>query len=103
MRIPEEEKLVALIKYKEGRYYRVETYSPEKFKETRKSGEKKYHVPKKLEPQVLSLWKEYEKLKKQEKEIKQTLGELLRKYQNPELIRKAVEELILHELKRFFK
>ncbi len=98
--IPEEEKIVALVKYKDGKYYRLETYSPKKFQKTRKSGEKKYHVPKDLEPQVLSLWKEYERLKKQEKEIKEAIGELLRKYQNPDLIRRAVEEILEQGLKR---
>ena len=98
--IPEEEKVIALVKYKDGKYYRIETYSPRKFQETRKSGEKKYHVPKDLEPQVLSLWKEYERLKKQEKEIKESIGELLRRFQNPDLIRKAVEELLEQGLRR---
>ena len=94
--IPEGESFVSLQSYeKKGKVYlRMITYD-RKVKEKRR-----YHVPRKLEPEVLSLWKEYERLKKQEKEIKETIGELLRKYQNPQLIRKAVEELLEEGLKK---
>ncbi len=94
--IPKDENLISLQKYKKkGKiYYRIITYS------RKGKSKRRYHIHRKLEPQVLSLWKEYGKLKKQEKEIKQTLGELLRKYQNSELIRKAVEELLPKGLKR---
>ena len=76
-------------------YYRLICYDKK-----RKNRGKKIHIPHKLEPQILSLWKEYERLKKQEKEIKQVLSEFLTKYQNSELIRKVIEELLEQGIKR---
>jgi len=76
-------------------YYRLICYD-----RRQKDRGKKIHIPRKLEPEILSLWKEYEKLKKQEEEIKEVVSELLSKFQNPELIRKVVEELLEQGIKR---
>jgi len=76
-------------------YYRLICYD-----RRQKDRGKKIHIPRKLEPEILFLWKEYEKLKKQEEEIKEVVSELLSRYQNPELIRKAVEEILEQGIKR---
>jgi len=94
--IAEDETIVNIYIYqkKEKNYYRIETYSLSQKKRFF------YHIPRKLEPEILSLWKEYEKLKKQEEEIKEVVSELLSRFQNPELIRKVVEEILEQRIKR---
>ena len=94
--IPGEETLISLQTYKKkGKtYYRIITYSP------KTKGKRRYHISRKIEPEILFLWKEYEKLKNQEKEIKETIEELLRRFQNPHLIKKVVEELLEEGLKK---
>jgi len=94
--IPKEESLINIYENKiKGRiYYLFMTYSPTSKKM------KSYRIRRSVEPEILSLWKEYERLKKQEKEIKEVVAELLSRYQNPELIRKAVEEILEQGIKR---
>jgi len=98
--IPEEEKINSLISYKNGRYFLIETYSPSKYKRTRKSGEKKYHVRKEVKEQILFLWREREKVLKKEKELERKLKEIISEYSNPDFVREVLEKVLQERLKR---
>jgi len=88
--IPYEETLSRLEVYKGGKYYRVETYSPER------KGPKFYHVPKKKQEILLNLWHRYASLKEKEKKFQKELMELFAKYNIPitEEELKRIEELL---------
>ena len=98
--IPEEEKINALIPYRNGRYYLIETYSPSKYKRTKKDGERKYHVRKEIKEKILSLWREREELLKKEKKLENEIKELLKKYKDPEFVKRVIERVYEEGLKR---
>ncbi|MDQ7083082.1 MAG: hypothetical protein Q9N34_09200 [Aquificota bacterium] len=92
--ISAKEKVFALLEYRKGQrtYLRVETYC---YREKRK---KFYHVPRKLEAQVVELFRKLRKEKELEEELRREVRRLLAKYRNPELIRKVIEELLKAEI-----
>ena len=98
--IAEEEKINALISYKNGKYFLIETYSPSKYKRTKKSGEKKYHVRKEVKEQILFLWREREKVLKKEKELERKLKKIISEYGNPDFVREVLEKVLQEGLKR---
>jgi len=98
--IPEEEKINALIPYRNGRYYLIETYSPSKYKRTKKDGERKYHVRKEVKEKILSLWKEREEILKKERELEKEVRELLRKYKDPEFVKRVIERVYEEGLRK---
>jgi len=87
--ISQNEKLVVIQPYKKGgkTYYRAITYS-----HTEKTV-KRYHVPRKIENQILFLWKQYQKEKEQLKTLEQEVKALLEKYRDAQKIREVLEKL----------
>ena len=87
--INDKEKISSLTSYeKRGKiYYKVITYDPL----TRRA--KRYHVPKKVEEEILSLWKQYQKEKEQLKTLEQEVKALLEKYRDAQKIREVLEKL----------
>lgn len=65
--IPEDEKIVSLESYEKGGkvYYRIRTYAS--------GGTRDYHVPRKLESEVLSLWNRYSKILERRKVLSEFL------------------------------
>ena len=94
--IPEEETLISLQTYeKKGKtYYRIITYSP------KTKGKRRYHVSRKLEPEILSLWKEREEILKKERELEKEVRELLRKYKDPEFVKRVIERVYEEGLRK---
>lgn len=76
LNIPSEERIYSLIVDKEGDnvYYRIATYRP-------KEGIRRYRIKRKDEGKVLQLWREFEELRRKEREALEKLRE------NPHLLK----------------
>jgi len=86
--IPKHEKVSSLSSDRIGDkvYYKVITYSYKDKKAYR------YRVKKRVENEVLALWKEFDELRKKEKEVQERAVELFR--QDPELLKFLLQRLL---------
>jgi len=82
------------------RLYAIEKYEKKKRTfyrftgwDTKEKKMVKIHIPRKMENQILSLWKQYQKEKEQLKTLEQEVKALLEKYRDAQKIREVLEKL----------